>query len=284
MAMWLTGDELNGNLYGRYALIIGIVCCVLLTTIVVPMESLSSIPSKQTRQYQFAEDFETGYDNWEYHDGGLSYHGTQSAVVYKGSNAFKMTGSIDSDGAYSGNYKHTLNIPVNAVTQFQFVYNFPSKEVSYVGYYLTFDTNKMGYYISLFSGSFVDDDKTYLLQYKSESVNTWHSHTENVYDNYQNAFGSVPTNLHITGIYMMMGDPYYSSHTQTAYFDDIVIGENISSSVNGNAGDIPWWVGVIIGIIIGAVVVAIVLRSKKRTHQSSNGKDSNKDDKKENEK
>jgi len=182
---------------------------------------LQEIATAETTK--FIEDFETGYDGWSYYDGNLTSYGPQSTIVYDGNYAFKMTGTIDTDGAYAGNYKHALNISVSTETQFTFAYFFPSKEVSYVGYYLTFNNNKLGQYFSFFSGSFVNISATYVLQYRNEAVNTWHSHTTNVYNDYQRAFGSTPSDLRITGIYMMMGDPYYTHKTQTSYFDGITI-------------------------------------------------------------
>ena len=176
----------------------------------------------------FTEDFETGSNGWMYKDGALSFAGTQQSVVYEGVSAYKMTGAIDSSGAYAGEYQYALNIPVTPTTKFFFAYNFPSKNVAYIGYYLTFSTGKMGYYISLFSGSFINISVTYLLQYRNEAVNTWYSHTANVYDNYRKAFGSVPSGLSITGISMMMGDPYYTHKTQTAYFDGVSIAPDSS--------------------------------------------------------
>ena len=172
---------------------------------------------------EFTEDFETGSDGWSYFDGSLSTAGTQQSVVYEGTSAYKMTGTIDSNGAYAGNYRQGLHIPVTPDTQFSFAYDFPSKKVAYIGYYLVFNTGKLGYYISKFSGSFVNLSTVYLLQYISESVNAWHAHSANVYENYLQAFGSIPEGLYITGISMMMGDPYYTHKTQTAYFDGISI-------------------------------------------------------------
>jgi hypothetical protein len=171
----------------------------------------------------FSEDFETGSDSWMCYDGAITKAVTQKTVVYDGLYAFKMTGSIDSNGSYAGNYRHALNISVTPDTQFSFAYRFPNKKIAYVGYYLTFNTGKMGYYISLFSGSFVNISAYYLLQYKYEAISTWHAHTVNVYENYEAAFGSVPADLRITDISMMMGDPYYSGNVQTAFFDGINI-------------------------------------------------------------
>ncbi|MBN1861561.1 MAG: DUF3047 domain-containing protein, partial [Candidatus Thermoplasmatota archaeon] len=171
----------------------------------------------------FSENFEAGYDGWLHYDGSVSEYGSQTNIVYRDSYAFKMTGFIDSNGAYSGNFQHLLNIAVLPSTQFSFAYRFPSKDVSYVGYYLEFNNGKLGYYISLFSGSFINISQTYLLQYRNEASNTWHTHTANIYDNYKTAFGTIPAGLRITGIYMMMGDPYYTGSTQTAYFDEITI-------------------------------------------------------------
>ena len=171
----------------------------------------------------FIEDFETGYDGWSYVDGSLSFIGTQNSVVFEGTSALKMTGTIDASGAYAGNYRYALNLPVTSGTRFSFAYRFPSKNVAYVGYYLEFSTGKMGYYISLFSGSFINNSAYYLLQYRNEGTNQWLPHSSNVYNDYRNAFGSVPSNLRITGISVMMGDPYYTHQTQTAYFDSIIV-------------------------------------------------------------
>ncbi|HVQ00317.1 MAG TPA: hypothetical protein VMT57_02265, partial [Candidatus Thermoplasmatota archaeon] len=171
----------------------------------------------------FTEDFETGSDGWSYFDGSIGSAGTQQSVVYEGISAYKMTGTIDSNGAYAGNYRQGLHIPVTSDTQFSFAYEFPNKKVAYVGYYLVFNTGKLGYYISKFNGNFINISTVYLLQYAGESVNTWHAHCANVYENYLKAFGSIPGGLYITGISMMMGDPYYSHNTQTAYFDGISI-------------------------------------------------------------
>lgn len=47
------------------------------------------------------------------------------------------------------------------------------------------------------------------------------SHTANVYNDYKGAFGSVPSDLRITHVAMIMGDPYRTGKIQTAYFDAI---------------------------------------------------------------
>jgi len=128
------------------------------------------------------------------------------------------------ESGYAGQYSHPVDIIVTPETVFTFSYYFPSKSVSYVGYYLTFNNGKQGYYFSLFSGWFVNNTNYYLCQYSNEQSNTWHTHWSNVYDDYQNAYGTVPSNLTVTSISMIMGDPYFTNQPQTAYFDSITLG------------------------------------------------------------
>jgi hypothetical protein len=213
--------------------IIGIfVCMLLITTALQIMNSASASTVATTFEDEtvllgnrgdWFEDFETGYDGWEYIDGDIVYSGTQSSIVYEGNYAFKMTGSLDDNGNFAGKYQYDLNISVETRTEFSFAYYFPYQNVSYVGYLLRFNSGKGGYYISYFWGSFVNTSNNYLLQYENESIGTWHFHIDNVYDNYRDAFGSVPSNLSITSVSMIMGDPYHYGEIQTAYYDFIAI-------------------------------------------------------------
>jgi len=162
------------------------------------------------------EDFETGYDGWYHTDGDLSEFGTQSSNVFEGNYSFIMTGVYNGSG-YSGRFTYDLNVSISSDTTFSFAYAFPEKNCWYIGYLLTFNTGKIGYYISLFYGDFINTSVVYLLQYNNEDINSWYSHTANIYDNYESAFGSVPSNLMLTSISMIMGQP----GPQTAFFDAI---------------------------------------------------------------
>jgi hypothetical protein len=172
----------------------------------------------------FSEDFETGYDGWEATSGIFQFAGTQTQIKQQGTSAFEMIGSREAESGYAGQYTHTVDIPVTPGQLFSFSYYFPCKNVSYVGYLLDFNNGKEAYYISLFGGWFIDNTNYYLLQYGEEEPNTWHTHTENIYDNYQSVYGTVPSNLKITKISMIMGDPYFTDQAQTAYFDSLTIG------------------------------------------------------------
>ncbi|MBN1861564.1 MAG: DUF3047 domain-containing protein [Candidatus Thermoplasmatota archaeon] len=191
------------------------------------MGSVNGIPmygaSLSSSQF-FKEDFETGYDGWDPVEGDLSEYGTQSSFVYQGDYSFKMTGIRVGESGFSGRLMYNLTLPVDPDTIFNFAYSFPSKNVSYVGYILIFNTGKWGYYFSLFYGWFVNTSDVYVKQYWNESSGLWHSHTENVYDDYSAAFGEVPRDLSITSVSIMMGDPYFSDEEQTGYYDAIRLG------------------------------------------------------------
>ena len=197
-----------------------------------------------TTSTYWSEDFETGDDGWVYDDGSLSSATTESSVVYEGAYAFKMTGAYDGDGGYAGAYHYNVDLSITPDTTFSFAYYFPDKSVSYIGYYVLFNSSdglKSGIYFSYFSGSFVNTTDTYVLQYEGEDVATWHHHDVNLYNNYMDAFGSVPSDLKIEKVRIMMGDPYHSGNVQTAYFDDIIISSTGQFQENFNDGDISDW-------------------------------------------
>lgn len=148
---------------------------------------------------------------------------------------------------------------------------FPSKEVSYVGYDIYFAVGGTpkghGYYISHFSGWFVNTSSYYLLQYSEESVNTWHYHEENIYDNYKEWAGEVPDGLTITEIHILMGDPYYSGNTQTAYFDAITIEEE--EKPREKKEEKGWISGfetliAFVAIVLVVIVICLVLIIKRK--------------------
>jgi uncharacterized membrane protein len=172
---------------------------------------------------EFSEDFETGYDGWQETTGMFQNAGTQTLIQHEGLSAFIMTSTREADSGYAGQYSYPVNIPVTPEKQFTFSYYFPSKDVSYVGYLVDFNNGKEAYYISLFSGWFVNNPSYYLYQYYDEQINTWNTHTVNIYEDYLNVYGDVPLNLEITSISILMGDPYFTDQTQTAYFDSITI-------------------------------------------------------------
>jgi subtilase family serine protease len=180
---------------------------------------------------KWIEDFETGLDGWDHRDGNISFFDVQNSIVYEGNYAAKMTGHWDGDGGYAGCYKYNVSLLVNPDSTFEFAYYFPSKNISYVGYRLRFDTNKVGSYFSLFSGYFVNTSNSYLHQYKNEDINNWYFHRENIYSNYENAFGDVPSDLHITSIQILMGDPYHTNKIQTCYYDGIIISNTSSETI-----------------------------------------------------
>ena len=189
-----------------------------------PLYAYSNVKSMMTSlSTDFVEDFETGYDGWQEITGIYLYAGTQIQIKYQGASAFKMTSNRESENGYAGQYSCPVDISVTPGKLFTFSYYFPSKSVSYVGYLLDFNNGKEAYYISLFSGWFVNNTYYYLCQYPSEQTNTWYTHTANIYDNYQNVYGTVPSDLKITKISMIMGDPYFIGQAQTAYFDSLTI-------------------------------------------------------------
>jgi hypothetical protein len=178
----------------------------------------------------FKEDFETGFDGWSIAEGNLSEYETQTDIVYQGDYAFGMTGTRAEESGFSGRLQYNVNIPVEPDTGFSFAYLFPSKNVSYVGYILIFSTGQWGYYFSLFYGWYENTTMVYVKQYQNENSTMWFAHSENVYDDYEAAFGEAPKDISITSISMMMGDPYFTDIEQTAYYDMIRLGsfDNVS--------------------------------------------------------
>jgi hypothetical protein len=174
-----------------------------------------------TKRIVFEEDFESGYDGWKRTDGFVIFPRTQKIVACDGDFAFRMT-AVGCRG-FSGRFKHALDIPVTENTTFQFGYYFLRKQVSYVGYQVEYSDKKEGNYFSLFFGSFVNISAVYVVQYESETIRTWHSHEVDLYKDYMNAFGTVPSGLRITSVSLMIGDPYFTKKLQTAYFDSIRI-------------------------------------------------------------
>ena len=172
---------------------------------------------------EFSEDFEYGAEGWVETTGNFQYAGTQTQIHHQGSFAFEMISTRESNSGYAGQYLHAVNIPIIPGKQFTFSYYFPSKNVSYVGFNLTFNNGKQAYYFSLFNGWFVNNTYYYLQQYKNEQPNIWHTHTVNLYDDYLAAYGTVPSDLQLTSISIAMGDPYFTNQPQTAFFDTISI-------------------------------------------------------------
>lgn len=173
------------------------------------------------QQNIFIEDFETGYDGWERTNGKIFFPRTQKFIAYEGNYAFRMTGR--GNQGYSGRFEHPLDIPLLPNTTFEFAYYFLWKRVSYIGYQIEFSDGKIGDYFSLFYGMFVNISVAYVVQYKLESSRTWHVHQVNLYDDYENAFISVPSDLRITSVSLIIGDPYFSNKFQTGFFDSITI-------------------------------------------------------------
>jgi hypothetical protein len=236
---------------GKTSLTIGVIV-MMIGAGVIPMvlatETTLVSTSSEKMSYDssqfFKEDFETGYDGWDLVEGDVHKYGTQTTFVYQGEYAFGMTGIRTGESGFSGRLQYNVSIPVEPDTGFSFAYMFPSKNVSYVGYILIFSTGQWGYYFSLFYGWFENTSVVYVKQYRNESSTVWQPHSENVYDDYEAAFGAAPVDVTITSVSMMMGDPYFTDMEQTAYYDTIRLGsfDNVSKPTTptgpneGNAG------------------------------------------------
>ncbi len=199
----------------KYLVMIPIVMFILILS-----NFISGVSGSVVRN-SFTEDFETGYDGWERTDGKIFFPRTQRFITYEGDYAFRMT-SRGAQG-YSGRIEHQIDIPLMPNTTFEFAYYFLWKRVSYVGYQIEFSDGKIGDYFSLFYGMFVNISVAYIVQYKVEASRAWHFHHVNLYDDYRNAFGSVPSDLRITSVSLIAGDPYFTQKFQTSYFDSIKI-------------------------------------------------------------
>ncbi|MBN1861563.1 MAG: winged helix-turn-helix transcriptional regulator [Candidatus Thermoplasmatota archaeon] len=176
----------------------------------------------------FYEDFETRYDGWKRTDGIVLLRRTQRLISFEGKCAFKMTGIVNN--GFSGRFEHAVNIPVIPNIIFEFAYLFYSKHVSYIGYQINFSDKKQGNYFSLIDDDYyVNITNVYVVQYKKEPIGYWNFHQVRLYEDYKRAFGSVPPNLRITSVSMIIGDPYYKQRFQTAYFDSIKIYEDITN-------------------------------------------------------
>jgi|GEM_PF-787108 len=186
------------------------------------VEVIGSTPSV------FVDDFEGGVGNWQYVYGSTLAFQSQSAITYHGGSALNFTAS------YSGSspvYKHNQSFPVTPTTAMSWMWMLPAKNISYVSMHLYLSNGNDMYYMSYFSGSFVNTSATFLWKYY-ENTNVWYAHTVNIYNDYLAWKGSVPTNLSVTQIDILLGDPYTTGKLQTVYLDVFGI-SSIGTDANG---------------------------------------------------
>ncbi len=113
-------------------------------------------------------------------------------------------------------------IPLKEDTKFVFAWHVPSKHFSYVGTYLLFNNGKIGYYVSQFYGTSINETSSFTYIY-DEPEKVWILHERDIYNDYTAVWNNAQ-NISITGLGLILADEYGIGTTQTIYYDSFFLG------------------------------------------------------------
>ena len=186
---------------------------------------ISSNSYSATETEYFFDDFEEDLYYWLYSDGTIVYADVSTNQAYNGEYSFEITARRNdlAGNDYTAYYFYDLidSIPVSEDTYCSFAYYATAWNISYGGLRLDFNSGE----ILMLAADLDVNDWTlpnYVYLY-SEDTNTWNFHLENIYSLYETVYDSVPTDLSITGISLVLVDETGGFAQQTIYFDDIRI-------------------------------------------------------------
>lgn len=200
------------------------------------------------RMNSFYEDFEDNLNNWKSVDPtkcDVISFGRQPApaLIYEGESSLVIATSAKGKGKSAFCeflYDFTEEgfiIPLEEDTKFIFAWYIPSKHFSYAGNYLLFNNGKIGYYVSHFYGTSINETSSFMYIF-DEPEEVWILHERDVFDDYEAVWGSAQ-NISITGLGLILADEYGIGTTQTIYYDSLFVGTEFQQSKGLNVSVTP---------------------------------------------
>ena len=200
------------------------------------------------RMNSFYEDFEDNLNNWRPVDPtkcDVISFGRQPApaLIYEGESSLVIATSAKGKGKSAFCdflYDFTEEgfiIPLKEDTKFIFAWYIPSKHFSYAGSYLLFNNGKIGYYVSHFYGTSINETSSFMYIF-DEPEEVWILHERDVFDDYEAVWGSAQ-NISITGLGLILADEYGIGTTQTIYYDSLFVGTEFLQSKGLNVSVTP---------------------------------------------
>jgi uncharacterized membrane protein len=199
----------------------------------VPSLVYASEESDYVKMNSFYEGFEDELNNWRAVDPSkcnvISF-GRQPtpALIYEGESSLVISTSAKGQRKsaickfFYDFTEEDFVIPLKEDTKFIFAWNIPSKHFSYVGTYLLFNNGKIGYYVSQFYGTSINETSSFTYIF-DEPEKAWILHERDVYDDYAIVWNNAQ-NVSITGLGLILADEYGIGATQTIYYDSIFLG------------------------------------------------------------
>jgi len=185
------------------------------------------------KMISFYEGFENELNDWRAVDPtkcNVISFGRQPApaLIYEGESSLVITTSAKGqrksafcEFLYDFTEKDFV-IPLEKGTKFIFAWYIPSKHFSYAGSYLLFNNGKIGYYVSHFYGTSINETSSFMYIF-DEPEEVWILHERDVYDDYEKVWGNAQ-NISITGLGLILADEYGIGATQTIYYDSMFVG------------------------------------------------------------